>query len=122
MNFESLDKLLKEMKKAVQPFATDGSGGDAAATDDSSEAGAAASAGGKRSGGGALGAIQSGDDVIKQIDLICAYYAQNEPSSPVPLILNRAKKLVNKDFTAIMSDLTPDAVSQLQVITGKKEE
>ena len=121
VNFEALDKLLKEMKKAVEPFAGSGpSEAEAPASTDSSDAGGAPVAG-KRSVAGGGGGIQSGDDVIRQIDMICAYYAQNEPSSPVPLILNRAKKLVNKDFTSIMTDLTPEALSQLQVITGKED-
>jgi type VI secretion system protein ImpA len=127
VNFEALDKLLKDMKKAVEPFAADGSG--AASADDSGD-GASASGGDgggggprrRSAGGGGPGTVESGEDVIRAIDAICAYYTLNEPSSPVPLILNRAKKLVNKDFTAIMENLTPDAVAQLQVITGPKED
>jgi len=38
----------------------------------------------------------------------------------VPLILQRAHRLVDKDFMAIVSDLTPDALTHLQVITGTK--
>jgi type VI secretion system protein ImpA len=60
--------------------------------------------------------------VIKALGLICDFYRQNEPSSPVPLILQRGLRLVDKDFMAIMSDLTPDALKQLQVITGAKPE
>jgi len=67
------------------------------------------------------GSIQSRDDVIRALGLICDYYRNHEPSSPVPLILQRAERLVNKDFMEIVTDLTPDAVTQLQVITGKKE-
>jgi len=59
--------------------------------------------------------------VVKQIDLICDYYRRNEPSSPVPLILQRARNLVNKDFRAILEDLTPDALEKLQMITGKTD-
>ena len=60
--------------------------------------------------------------MIKALDLICDYYRENEPSSPVPLILQRAQRLVNKDFMTIMTDLTPDALKQLQIITGTKKE
>lgn len=68
------------------------------------------------------GTIQSRADVIKALDLICAYYRDYEPSSPVPFILQRAHRLVDKDFMAIVSDLTPDALSHLQVITGTKSD
>ncbi len=118
VNFESLNKSLKSMRDAVAPFANNGSSEEPAASADGEEAASTPARGGSR--GGALGAINSGDDVIKQIDLICDYYRRNEPSSPVPLILHRAKNLVNKDFTAIMSDLTPAAIEQLNVITGAK--
>jgi type VI secretion system protein ImpA len=123
-NFESLNELLAEMKRAIAPFA----GGEAAET--VSEAGAAAATGGGGGGGGSRaakgpgvsGAINTRSDVVKALGLICDYYRDNEPSSPVPLILQRAERLVNKDFMEIVSDLTPDAISQLQVITGKKKE
>ena len=123
-NFEALNKLLAEMKNVVAPFAV----GDAPAAD-TTEQGQDAGAGGEgtrarqRGGGQAVsGTIQSREDVVKAMRLICDYYKDNEPSSPVPLILQRAERLVTMDFMAIMSDLTPDAISQLRVITGAKPE
>jgi type VI secretion system protein ImpA len=122
VNFDSLNKLLGEMKHAVEPYATgDGSGAETAGGD----AVAAAGGGGGRAvamgGPGVSGSIQSRGDVIKAIGLICAYYRDNEPSSPVPLILQRAERLVDKDFMTIMTDLTPEALTQLRVITGTKD-
>ena len=122
VNFEALNKLLGEMKQAVEPYAT---GGVAAA--EAAGGGAAAGGGG---GGRALatggpsvsGTIQTRADVIKALGLVCDYYRNNEPSSPVPLILQRAQRLVDKDFMAIMTDLTPEALTQLRVITGTKAE
>jgi type VI secretion system protein ImpA len=124
VNFESLDKLLDEMKRAVEPFAADGEGAtESPAGDGSAATGRAPSArSAARGGPGVSGTIQSRADVIKALDLICDYYRENEPSSPVPLIIQRAQRLVDKDFMTIMSDLTPDALSQLQVITGKPKE
>ncbi|WP_238812419.1 type VI secretion system protein TssA [Paraburkholderia sp. SG-MS1] len=37
-------------------------------------------------------------DVIATLDRLCDYYARHEPSSPVPLLLGRAKGLVDKTF------------------------
>jgi type VI secretion system protein ImpA len=123
VNLEVLDKLLAEIKRAIEPHAA----GDASTENaPASEAAASASGGGPtaRGGGGpsVSGSIQSRADVIKAIGLICDYYRINEPSSPVPLILQRAQRLVDMDFMSIVTDLTPDALSQLQVITGKKKE
>jgi type VI secretion system protein ImpA len=117
VNFENLSKLLAEIKQTVEPFAADGAPAPEAAAE------APAVAGGARAVRGAAmasGSIRTRADVIKALDLICDYYRDNEPSSPVPLILQRAQRLVDKDFMTIMTDLTPDALAQLQVITGAK--
>ena len=63
--------------------------------------------------------INSRQDVIRLLDLICGFYAQNEPSSPVPLLLQRARKLVEKDFYAIMEDLAPKAATELKNLIGE---
>jgi type VI secretion system protein ImpA len=64
------------------------------------------------------GAIRNRSDVLTTIDRICEYYARVEPSSPVPLLLQRAKRLVNKDFMDIIRDLTPAGVSEAETIGG----
>ena len=64
------------------------------------------------------GPIRSRTDVLTAIDKICDYYAKSEPSSPVPLLLQRAKRLVNKDFMEIIRDLTPGGVSEAETIGG----
>ena len=122
VNFESLDKLLDEMKRAVEPFAEGAGAAEAAGNGDAASGEAPAGRPAARGGPGVSGTIQSRADVIKALDLICDYYRENEPSSPVPLIIQRAQRLVDKDFMTIMSDLTPDALSQLQIITGKPKE
>jgi len=52
--------------------------------------------------------------VLRMIDKICFYYQQQEPSSPVPILLKRAASLVNKSFMEIVADLTPSGVSEAQ--------
>lgn len=56
------------------------------------------------------GTIASRDDVIATLDLVCAYYSAAEPSSPVPLLLRRAQRLVPLDFLAIVRDLALESV------------
>lgn len=68
--------------------------------------------------GGGSGEIRNRSDVLATLDRICDYYARAEPSSPVPMLLQRARRLVNKDFMAIIRDLTPSAVSEAEVIGG----
>ena len=64
------------------------------------------------------GTINSREDVIRVLDMVCVYFKQHEPSSPVPLLLQRAKHLVAKDFMEILRDLTPAGVSQAEEIGG----
>lgn len=71
----------------------------------------------KRSGG-----IQSPRDVIGVLDEICDYYRKHEPSSPIPILLKRAKNLVSKDFMEIMKDIAPDGVSQVEMFQVKEKE
>jgi type VI secretion system protein ImpA len=65
-----------------------------------------------------VGAINTRQDVLKTLDLLCKYYADHEPSSPVPILLQRAKHLVTSDFMQIVQNLLPDAVSQLEFFKG----
>jgi type VI secretion system protein ImpA len=64
------------------------------------------------------GEIASRDDVIRVLNKVCDYYARFEPSSPVPLLLERAKRLATKSFLEILRDLTPDGVGQAEAIGG----
>jgi type VI secretion system protein ImpA len=64
------------------------------------------------------GEINSREDVIRVLDMASDYFKRHEPSSPVPLLLQRAKRLVAKDFMEILRDLTPAGVAQAEEIGG----
>jgi type VI secretion system protein ImpA len=68
------------------------------------------------------GAINNSQDVLNALKLICDYYKKNEPSSPVPLLLERAQRLVGKSFMDALMDIAPDGVSQASIIMGAKSE
>ena len=68
------------------------------------------------------GEISSRDDVLKMLDKICAYYARHEPSSPLPLLLKRCRRLVPMSFKEIVGDLAPDALAKVELITGKTDD
>ena len=65
-----------------------------------------------------LGDIANRDDVLRSLDKILAYYTRHEPSSPLPVLLNRAKNLVHADFAAIVRNLIPDGMSQFENLRG----
>jgi type VI secretion system protein ImpA len=70
----------------------------------------------------AVDEIRSREDVIRVLDKLCEYYAQHEPSSPLPLLLKRAKRLTSLSFMEIIQDLAPDAVAQAKSIGGMEAE
>ena len=67
------------------------------------------------------GAIHSPEDVKRSIDRIIDYYARHEPSSPVPLLLTRARRLISADFFTIMQDMAPQGVENVALIGGIEE-
>jgi type VI secretion system protein ImpA len=71
---------------------------------------------------GARAGIHTRQDVVSALDRICAYYAQHEPSSPVPLLLERCKRLVTMSFLDIVKDMLPTGVSTIETIAGKSKE
>jgi len=66
--------------------------------------------------------INSREEVIRTLDLLCDYYTFNEPASPVPLLLKRARRLVTGDFMDILRDLAPDALPQIRKICGVEDQ
>jgi type VI secretion system protein ImpA len=66
--------------------------------------------------------IGSRADADAALVAVCAYFRRSEPSSPVPLLLERARRLLNMDFMESMRDLAPpDAVQEFNSLFGIKE-
>jgi type VI secretion system protein ImpA len=72
--------------------------------------------------GVAVGAIRSRQDAIRALDAVAAFFRNNEPSSPVPLFVERAKRLVAKDFLEVLADVAPDGLSQAKSAGGVAQE
>jgi type VI secretion system protein ImpA len=113
---ERLEKFLGLHGISVAPS----SDGGAASDGDGSMSGNSQGSGGA-SGAPITGEVQSVGDVLRLLDKICAFYARAEPSSPVPIILKRARRLVGKDFWEILNDLSPSAIETVRVISGPDE-
>jgi type VI secretion system protein ImpA len=72
------------------------------------------------SGGEAVpvGAIRSRQDAIRALDAVAELFRRNEPSSPIPLFVDRAKRLVSKNFLEVLADVAPEAVPQARAVGG----
>ncbi|MCU7858178.1 MAG: type VI secretion system protein TssA, partial [Candidatus Thiodiazotropha sp. (ex Lucinoma borealis)] len=107
-DLQSLVSLLKQVEKEVAMRAGVESlseGSDNAVNGESTQQQAAAP-----------GVINNRDDVIRTLERISQYYQKNEPSSPIPLLLERARRLVKMDFHEIVQDLAPGGVSEFDFL------
>ncbi|VAW85116.1 Uncharacterized protein ImpA, partial [hydrothermal vent metagenome] len=77
----------------------------------------------KAGAGGSLTSseVNSRAEVNQMLDKICDYYTRHEPSSPVPLLLQRAKRLASMGFMELINDLASDGVSQAEKVMGVDE-
>jgi type VI secretion system protein ImpA len=70
----------------------------------------------------AVGSIKSRQDAIRALEAAAEFFRRNEPSSPVPLFVDRAKRLIAKDFLEVLADVAPDALPQARSAGGLKDE
>ena len=113
--FEPLEAVLLEAAKTVRDrlarrgATTDAAPNDAAPRGDDSGPGQSRTL---------VGDVASREDVARVLDRVCEYYRRHEPSSPVPLLLERAKRLATMDFMSIVQDLAPSGVPEVEAIRG----
>lgn len=88
-------------------------------TPGSADAAGAEGAGSDGGARGVSGQIRSAEDVRRALDLICQYYDRHEPSSPIPILLRRAQRLVSRSFLDIIRDMSPEALDKLSTISGE---
>jgi type VI secretion system protein ImpA len=105
--------VLGNIQKRVQEYLTKRGHGEAV------EEGAAVAGTEQKKGAISLsGDIQSTQEALLALDKVCQYFDRHEPSSPVPLLLRRAQRLVSKSFLEVINDVCPDAASRVQLICG----
>ncbi len=88
-------------------------------------AGPADSAGAAPAAAGAAvasGPVTSPAQVRAALEELIRYYETYEPSSPLPMLLRRAHRLVGADFLTILKDLAPDSVDDLRKLGGLGDE
>ncbi|MEP2031298.1 MAG: type VI secretion system protein TssA [Paracoccaceae bacterium] len=68
--------------------------------------------------GGTAGPIASRNDVIKHLDLIIEFYERTEPSSPIPHLAKRMRRMVPMDFMQLMEEIAPSGMKEFRNATG----
>ncbi len=138
-DLSDLAKLMGDIGRMMDRYAAPGAAdemveveaGSAAAEsagDAADESGAAAAETTPRPRGGgavsaaALGEITTRADALRLLDLVCRYYQRCEPSSPLPLLIERARKLADKSFLDVLRELAPDGLMQAQSVVSSRDE
>lgn len=64
------------------------------------------------------GVVSSRADVLKTLQQVCDYYRKYEPSSPIPLLLERAIRLVPMSFAEILQEMCSEGIPQVEKLAG----
>jgi type VI secretion system protein ImpA len=57
-------------------------------------------------------------DAVRILQQIATFLRKSEPSSPAPMFLDRAVKMLQMDFTAIVKELMPDSKERIELLGG----
>ena len=69
----------------------------------------------------AIGTVRNRQDATRALDAVAAFFRTNEPSSPIPLLIERAKRLVAKDFLEVLAELAPEALAPAKAASGVRD-
>lgn len=121
-DFKPLQNTLSQISAQLAPHlqAYAAAAAAAAAEEASASAPAQGAQGGAPAGAelSAPGTIRTREDALRALDAVITYFQRYEPSSPVPLFIERAKRLVAKSFIEVLEDVVPDALSEVRRVTG----
>ena len=65
--------------------------------------------------------ITSRAEAQLMLEKVKHYFSRYEPSHPAPLMIERVQRVIELDFMAIIRDLAPDGVHQLENIFGRRD-
>ena len=121
VGYESAPDLqpLQDMVSGIASLMPSSDGERSNGADESSyDSGGDAAASARSSGRGLGDQIDSRDDALRAIDMVCEFLERTEPTNPAQMLLRRARRLVNKNFLELVRELAPEAVGEVARIMG----
>ena len=67
------------------------------------------------------GAVNSRRDVERCLDMIIDFYERTEPSSPIPHLARRMRKMVPMNFLQLMEEIAPSGMKEFKNVAGVDE-
>ncbi len=112
-------KPLRSVLKALADLmpATPDSGGEAVGTAADGRPDGRSSATGAVAQG-LSGGVNSRDEALRAIDMVCQFLERTEPTSPAPLLLRRARRMINRNFLQLMKELAPESLAEVARVMG----
>ena len=118
----NLDLLQQTLRRVGEFYANidadsaaESDGGETGGEGAGDEVGGGAGGGGKppRSGG-----LASRSDAVRILTQVAEFLRKAEPSSPAPMFIDRAVKLLQMDFNSIVKELMPDSRDRIEMLGG----
>jgi type VI secretion system protein ImpA len=111
-----MQSLLPSADAGTAGEGSDAAEGDALAGPD--DTAAAAPATGARRATGGVHSVDSRQDAVRAIQLVCAYLERSEPTNPAQLMLRRAERLIDKNFLQLIKDFAPESMRDVARVLG----
>jgi type VI secretion system protein ImpA len=73
-------------------------------------------------GSAGMSEIRSREHAGEVLRSVIEYFERYEPSSPVPLLIRRARRLINQGFVEILRDVAPDGLTQIETLAGELDD
>jgi type VI secretion system protein ImpA len=112
-------QVLQRMQQMLAPYVLEPAGPSASDVGESSSAGAVG--GGMAPKAQEVGTIASRQDVLRALDAVMSYYRSNEPGSLVPMLAERAKRLVSTSFFEALAEVAPEVVDPVKKAVGVRD-
>jgi type VI secretion system protein ImpA len=111
---DALLLVLQRMQQMLAPYVSQPAESEASGAGESSSVGPAATAAKAQE----VGTITSRQDVLRVLDAVMSYYRSSEPGSLVPILAERAKRLVSMSFLEALAEVAPEVVDPVKKAVG----
>lgn len=112
---DALRQALKRIKDFYDEVSDDGQAEESPDGEPAVDASGAPVVGGGAKAGGALA---SRADAVRTLQQVAQFLRKTEPSSPAPMFIDRAIKMLESDFATIVRELMPDSKERIELIGG----
>lgn len=122
-DFSELQKLLRGIAQIMDSHAPAAAAPEAAHEEAApAQAGPAVPAAAPAMSIASMGPPTNRADAVRLLDLVIEFYERHEPSSPLPLLIARARRLAEMGFLDILRDMAPSGLPEAKQVAGTADE